>query len=81
MQFEIILATIGLLYVYQRFMIEPNDLGINRLQLYKINEEPLNCIFCLSFWTSIILSIFTYEYGYLSIPLIYRVVQLKLIRS
>lgn len=80
MQFEIILATIGLLYVYQKFMIEPNELGINRLQLYKINEKPLNCVFCLSFWISIILTIFTFQYGYLSIALIYRVVQLKLIR-
>lgn len=81
MQFELLIGLTSLLYVYQRTFIEPIDArGRNRLYYLKIDVKPFNCVFCVSFWLSLTTTILTNDPIYLSIPLIYRIIQLKLIR-
>ena len=81
MQFEIILATIGLLYVYQRFMIEPDPESKKyKIQDTWLDRKPFNCIFCISWWLGLTLSVLYLNFLYIAVPLLYRIIQLKLIR-
>ena len=77
--FEIYIMLLGLLYVYERVMIVDLSLdGRNVLTKIKMNIKPLNCIFCISFWVGVG---FSFEsIIFLSLPLVYRVVQLKLLK-
>ena len=79
MQFEIILAALSMLYVYERFLIIPETTK-SLLQKIGMDHKPLNCIFCVSWWVSIIILIFVRDPEILTIPILYRITQLKLLR-
>lgn len=61
------------LYIYERVAIP---------MLFKtvLDFKPINCVFCLSFWTGCAFAWYHWELVYLSIPLMYRVIQVKLLK-
>jgi hypothetical protein len=61
------------LYIYERE-------AIARLFKTRLDFKPFNCVFCLSYWIGLIFAFFQMELLYLSIPLIYRIIQVKLLK-
>jgi hypothetical protein len=61
------------LYIYERE-------AIPRLFKTRLDFKPINCVFCLSYWIGLIFAFFQMELLYLSIPLIYRIIQVKLLK-
>lgn len=61
------------LYIYERE-------AIPRLFKTRLDFKPFNCVFCLSYWIGLVFAWFQMELVYLSIPLIYRVIQVKLLK-
>ena len=70
---ETILIALTALYIYEREALEIVEKSL-------IDVKPFNCILCLSFITGAIAFIITQQPIYLSIPLLYRVTQVKLLR-
>jgi hypothetical protein len=71
---ETILIALTALYIYER-------IGITAIEDTALFDyKPFNCVFCISFWCSIALSVIYEQPLYLSIPLLYRVTQVKLLR-
>lgn len=45
----------------------------------KLDIKPFNCSFCLAFWTGLTLSIITGQIFYLTLPLLIRIIEKKLL--
>ena len=76
---SLFIALLGCLYVYERFATDIHLDGRNLLQKFNLNAKPFNCMFCISFWLGVAFSCLVCSY-FISLPLVYRVIQVKLLR-
>jgi len=110
---SLFIALLGCLYIFERFMNEPDDFGFTRylklskilkridirikykirnlklswvifinrlfLKFLRLSNKLLGCMFCISFWLGVALSLLVCNY-FISLPLVYRVIQVKLLR-
>ena len=61
------------LYIYERE-------AIPKIFKTRLDRKPINCVFCLSYWIGLVFAWFQMELLYLSLPLIYRIIQVKLLK-
>ena len=64
-----ILVAITFIVIWIDYVIESPFKWVWRFRVW-LNFKPFNCLWCLSFWVGVILTICTFDYIYLSLPLI-----------
>lgn len=67
------LIVLTALYIYEREVI-------GNIENTRFNFEPFNCVFCISFWLGLFLSLVSFDLIYLCLPLVYRITQTKLLK-
>ena len=78
-QISLFIALLGCLYIYERVTTDMHLDGRTLLEKYNLNVKPFNCMFCISFWLGVALSLLVCNL-FISLPLVYRVIQVKLLR-
>lgn len=68
-----ILVAITLIIIWIDYTMEIPIKAVYNLRV-KLNVKPFNCLWCLSWWVGVILTIITFDYIYLSLPLITRTI-------
>ena len=68
-----ILLTLTALYIYEREIYNKMDMA--HPKLLRLDFKPFNCLFCLSFWSGLILTFITLDPIYLAMPLFYKLIQ------
>ena len=68
-----ILLTLAALYIYEREIYNKMDMA--HPKLLRFDFKPFNCLFCLSFWSGLILTLITLEPIYMAMPLFYKLIQ------
>ena len=68
-----ILLTLTAFYLYEREIYNKMDMA--HPKLLRLDFKPFNCLFCLSFWSGLILTLITLEPIYMAMPLFYKLIQ------
>ena len=69
----IIILTLTALHIYERVIYDKMDM--EHPILLKLDFKPFNCLFCLSFWSGLVITLITLDPIYLGMPLFYKLTQ------